>query len=344
VRILDLGFGILDSTSGERVSAVVKRAAASLCERLIAVESQLEAPHDADAVYRQVEAALDDCLAELRTTGLWGVENRLPSSELWNAVGEILCRGWLQNQARIKPRGYAGDYEMLSRIYEGRLCDDPLGRLFDRYFQDQAAPQAVQNRMRMMADWIVDAVQGHAKTNLPLKVAVIGSAFGSDIRDAVNRLSTTERQRLEVTLLDMDPAALGYAREQLEGLLPADRLRTVTTNVFRLYERPRLAEPLAATDLLMCPGLFDYLDDGQAANLLRVFWQQLAPGGCLSVFQFAPHNPTRAYMEWLGNWYLVYRVANQLRSLAIDAGIPPTACMLGAEPLGVDLLLSASRE
>jgi len=25
------------------------------------------------------------------------------------------------------------------------------------------------------------------------------------------------------------------------------------------------------------------------------------------VFNFAPSNPSRAYMEWLGNWYLTYR-------------------------------------
>jgi len=321
----------------------VRRAAATLRERLIAVESQLGMQHEPDAAYLDVAAAIDVCLAELRTTGLWGVENRLPSSELWNAAGEILCRGWLQNQARIKPRGYAGDYEMLSRIYENRLCDDPLGRLFDRYFQGQTAPQAVRNRMRMMADWIVEGVR-NSSAGSPLKVAIVGSAFGSDVCDAVTQLSIEERKRLAVTLLDMDPAALAYATQQLDGYLPAHRLHTAVTNVFRLFERPRLAEPLAGTDLLLCPGLFDYLDDSQAANVLRVFWQQIAPGGRLAVFQFAPHNPTRAYMEWLGNWYLVYRDADQLRSLAIGAGIPPAAVSLGAEPQGVDLLLIASQQ
>ena len=113
--------------SADGRSEVVRRAAATLRERLTAIESQIAAGREPDAIYVDVSAALDDCLSQLRTTGLWGIANRLPSSELWNAAGEILCRGWLQNQARIKPRGYAGDYEMLSRIQEDRLCEDPLG-------------------------------------------------------------------------------------------------------------------------------------------------------------------------------------------------------------------------
>ena len=320
----------------------MRRVATRLRERLGAIESQIAKGCDPDSIYGDVAAAMDECLAELRTTDLWGIANRLPSSELWNAAGEVLCRGWLQNQARIKPRGYAGDYEMLSRIHEGQLCDDPLGRLFDRYFQEQAAPQAVRNRMRMMSEWIVEGVRTRTADG-PLRVVVVGSAFGCEVREALMSLSPSERERLSVTLLDMDPAALDFARQQLGELLPPDRLNTVPTNVFRLFDRPRLAEPLMGTDLLLCPGLFDYLDDRQATNVLRVFWQQLAQAGRLAVFQFAPHNPTRAYMEWLGNWYLTYRDNVQLHALATSAGIPEADISLGSEPLGLDLLLQATR-
>jgi len=322
-------------------------AAAKLRERLIAIEPQALTTRDEQHAYCQVKSAIDDCLAELRTTELWGLENRLPSSVLWNEVGEILCRGWLQNQARIKPRGYAGDYEMLARIHENRWCDDPLGRLFDRYFQEQAAPQAVRNRMRMMKEWIVDGVRRGQETGNKrqgtLKVVIVGSAFGSEVREAMQQMTGGERERLSVTLLDMDPAALEFARHQLEPLLPSERLRIVPTNVFRLSERPRLAEPLVGTDLLLCPGLFDYLDDEQAIAMLRVFGQRISPGGRMEVFQFAPHNPTRAYMEWLGNWYLVYRDSEQLRHLALAAAISPDATTIHSEPLGVNLLVTAVR-
>jgi hypothetical protein len=46
-------------------------------------------------------------------------------------------------------------------------------------------------------------------------------------------------------------------------------------------------------------------------------------------------------MEWIGAWYLTYRVAADLMALARQAGIPADCCGLGAERLGIDLFLSA---
>jgi extracellular factor (EF) 3-hydroxypalmitic acid methyl ester biosynthesis protein len=326
----------------------VRCAARQLAAQLAAIEAALVHGADNDRHYPALKQAVDACMVELWALELWGPVNRVLSSELWNIGGNLLARGRLVNQARIKPRGYAGDYEMLARIYEGRLCDDPLGRLLDRYFQEEAAPTAVRNRMRMMADWIVEAATHPHPGSLPegegeLKVAIVGSAFGLEVRDALKRMSEGERQRVRLALLDLDPAAIDLARQQLAPLLPPQRLRAEGANVFRLAERPRLAAILDGADLLFCPGLFDYLDDSAAAAMLRLFYERLAPGGRMTVFQFAPHNPTRTYMEWLGNWYLLYRDAQELRQLVEAAGIPAAAATFGAEPLGVDLYVTARR-
>jgi extracellular factor (EF) 3-hydroxypalmitic acid methyl ester biosynthesis protein len=330
------------------VREVVLGAAEGLKQALGGAESQLACGYSAQAAYLVVRSAVGEFLAKLSATELWGVANRQPSMVMWDTVGSQLARGWLLERARTKPRGYAGDYELLGRMYENRLSDDPLGRLLDRYFQDDAAPVAVRNRMQMIADWIVEGVQilrpSADVRSSPIRIAIVGSAFGLDVRDALSRLREHERAAISVTLLDIDPAAVEFARQQLEPLLPAERITTASGSVLRLYERPRLAEPLAGSDLLFCPGIFDYLDDAAAAEMLRLFWQQLAPGGRMSVFQFAPHNPSRALMEWVGNWYLIYRDEQQLRRVTEAAGIPAAAATFGAEPLGADLYVSAVRE
>jgi extracellular factor (EF) 3-hydroxypalmitic acid methyl ester biosynthesis protein len=330
------------------VREVVLDAAVGLARALDAVESQLACGYSVEAAYLVVRAAVGDFLAKLSATELWGIANRQPSVGMWDIVGSQLARGWLLERARTKPRGYAGDYELLGRMYENRLSDDPLGRLLDRYFQDDAAPVAVRNRMRMIADWIVEGVQilrtSADVRRSPIRIAIVGSAFGLDVRDALTRLGERERAAISVTLLDIDPAAVEFARQQLEPLLPAERITTVSGSVLRLYERPRLAEPLAGSDLLFCPGIFDYLDDAAAAGMLRLFWQQLAPGGRMTVFQFGPHNPSQALMEWVGNWYLIYRDEQHLRRVTEAAGIPSAAASFGAEPLGADLYVSAARE
>jgi extracellular factor (EF) 3-hydroxypalmitic acid methyl ester biosynthesis protein len=309
---------------------------------------KLETIGESDQVYAQVAAAIDECLHQLRSLDLWGRDNQLPSSELWNVAGHVLVRGWLQNRARAKPRGYAGDYEILGRMYENRLCDDPLGRMFDRYFQEQPAPQAVRNRMKMMVQWIVErAGSGPAQTakghDLPLRVAVVGSAFGLELRDALLQIDEPRRERFRVTLLDLDPDAIEFARAQLAPLLLPQHLTAISTNFFRLPQRPQTAAALDGSDLLFCPGLFDYLDDATAAAMFRYFYERLAPGGRLTVFQFAPHDPTRAYMEWVANWYLTYRTEAELRRVVEQAGLPQAETVFGAEHEGVDLFVAITR-
>ncbi len=299
----------------------------------------------AEAAYRTVRTGMDQCLAELRTTGLVGADNRLPSSELWKIAGQLLEPGWMLYRARIKPRGYAGDYELLGRMYENRLCDDPLGKLLDRYFQEDAAPVAVRNRMRMIAEWIVAEVRERAAPSAtrPIRIAIVGSAFGLDVRDAFVQLTSGERAAVAIALLDLDPAAVEFARAQILPLAAAESVTGVSGSILKLPVRPQLAEPLQGTDLLFCPGIFDYLNDDEAASMLRLFYERLAPGGRMTVFQFAPHNPSRALMEWIGNWYLIYRDELQFRSVANRSAIPSSAMEFGAEPLGVDLFVTARK-
>jgi extracellular factor (EF) 3-hydroxypalmitic acid methyl ester biosynthesis protein len=317
---------------------IVERAARELVADLDRASARIAVGAGDDEVYPAVAQALDRCLANVSRLGLWGPANRLPSSVLWNIAGHYLARGWMQNQARTKPRGYAGDYELLSRMYENRRCDDPLGRLFDRYFQEEAAPRAVRNRMRMMAEWIVAA----AAVDRPLKVAVVGSAFGLDMREALLKLDPDRRRRIHVVLLDLDPAAIESARGQLAPLLAPEQLTAAALNLFRLPQRPQGAALLDNSELIFCPGLLDYMDDAAAGVFLRCLHGRLAPGGQLTAFQFAPHSSTRAYMEWLGNWYLLYRDETQFREV-IDAAFPGQAAEFGAEPVGVDLYVTLRR-
>jgi hypothetical protein len=323
----------------DRVLRDVREAADALRVELQRVEERISSGQHDEEVYSSLAAALDQCLSRLSSLNVWGPENRLPSSELWNIAGHLLSRGWLQNQARTKPRGYAGDYETLARIYENRLCDDPIGRLFDRYFQDQAAPRAVRHRMAMIANWIVEA----ASTRDCVRIAIVGSAFGLEVHDALLRLSPEQRDRVHATLIDLDPAAIDVARAELGPLLPCDRLTAVSTNLFRLPERPQEASLLAGSTLMFCPGLFDYLDEAAAITMLRTLYAQLNPCGRLTVFQFAPHNPSRAYMEWMANWYLIYRDADELRRLVESANLARCEFAVGAEALGVDLYAAISR-
>jgi hypothetical protein len=286
-----------------------------------------------------LDASLSQSLDQLAATGCRGEDNRLPSSELWRIAGTMLQQGSMQYHARIKPRGYAGDYLMLLRIYRHYRCDDPLGRLFDGYFQRQAAPHAVRARTEQVAA----ATAWHCLRARPgaYQVVSVGSGPALDLHQALTILPESRRATLRVTLVDVDPDALDLARQQLGPLLPPAGLACVRTNLSRLPQ-PAHAEALPErAELLICTGLFDYLDQDSAVAMLRLFWQRLAPGGLLLVGNFAPHNPSRTYMEWIGLWYLNYRTPEEMEQLGLSAGIPRDSLAIGCDRTGLDLFLRA---
>ena len=196
--------------SNADIEVVVRRAALQLAADLESIQSLAigQTAGEPDALFGILSDSIGACLSTLTGLGLWGEDNRLPSSILWNAAAPLLSRGWLQNRARTKPRGYAGDYELLTWIYKWRISDDPLGGLFDRFFQSQAAPQAVRNRMALMSDWIANLV---AESATQAKVAIVGSALGAEIHDAYQRLQEPQRRRLRAVLLDLDPEGIDAA-------------------------------------------------------------------------------------------------------------------------------------
>lgn len=287
--------------------------------------------------YPTLQAVMQNCLDQLAATEIWGEANRLPSSHLWKLAGHLLEAGELQSRARFKPCGYAGDYVMLTKICSHELCDHPLGKLFDLFFQEQAAPGAVRNRTELIAREICR----HYADRPAGKLVSVGSGPAIDVCRALQSMTSSQRAGLQVTLLDLDPAALDRAEKSLSPFLPAGQLICLRENLFRLPKMQRAAPAIQNADFLVCSGLFDYLADDDAVAMLSLFRESLTDDGQLLVFNFAPHNPSRAYMEWIGNWYLIYRNRDDLHRLALQAGFSAGKFTVEAEPLGVNLFLRA---
>lgn len=338
-----MAFDPLAGTSGpgnlsdDEINAVARSAAEVLLADLSRAEALTDTWQNEDLAQLLVDQALSECLNRLAATGCWGEANQLPSSVFWKTAGPVLEVGTLQLRARAKPLGYAGDHVILARMWENSSCDHPLGRLFDRYFLALAAPRAVRARFEHVASSLVARALNHAGASY--RVVSVGSGPAIDIQTALIALPKELRVGIEVTLLDLDPEALEYASRRILEFVSEKNLTCRRENVFRLASNASLASELDGTDLIICTGFFDYLRDDVAVEMLQFFWQRLAAGGQMLVGNFAPHNPTRAYMEWIGNWYLIYRTADELRDLAVQAGIPTDRFVIQTERTGADLFL-----
>jgi extracellular factor (EF) 3-hydroxypalmitic acid methyl ester biosynthesis protein len=61
------------------------------------------------------------------------------------------------------------------------------------------------------------------------------------------------------------------------------------------------------------------------------------------VGNFSDHNPSRDYMELLGDWVLRHRTHDHLRELALEAGASADSIEVQWEPEGVNLFLHIRR-
>ena len=128
------------------------------------------------------------------------------------------------------------------------------------------------------------------------------------------------------TLADFNKETLDYTGRLLAELKERHHRQTTIQMVRRSVqqmlksaERDIEYAPSDQFDLVYCAGLFDYLTDQVCRQLMKVFYEMLAPGGLLIVTNVDNH-PARHQMECFLDWHLVYRNADRMRLI-----IPPKA-------------------
>lgn len=258
--------------------------------------------------------ALDELFVSLRERKL----NSLPS-EWTEFVGlcrrhrlmSLLHRDPFTARAYNKPRGYAGDAEMMDYIYgrEERWSApdaDPIGRNIFNFTTQAPASEGVRSRRAFIAARI-DRLAEEMRSPHILSIA------SGHLREA--NLSAAVRRRKIGRIVALDADALSLA--EVQRSYDAYGVETVNTS-FRemLGSENRLGE----FDFVYSTGLFDYLSRRAARRLVTGMFRMLRPGGRLLVANFLPAIRDIGYMEAFMDWNLVYRTRSDMVDLTM--GIP----------------------
>ena len=244
--------------------------------------------------------------------------------DIRNLIGEpINTIDTLQGFANLKPHGYAGDFEMIDKIYTNHQSDNENFVKWDKFFQNQAAPKAVRNR------------KTYFKTLLNLKsneINILNLASGP-CRDILEYFIENKDSIFVFDCIELDEKAIKYAKRLFnENEIDAKRINFINKNVFRFM-------PEKKYDLIWSAGLFDYFDDKVFIRLLKRFIKFVKVGGELVIGNFSVKNSSRAYMEIFGTWFLHHRDEKLLCELALQAGIEESRIKICQEPEGVNLFL-----
>ena len=250
-------------------------------------------------------------------------------------IHEVLRQDPFTRHAFDKPRGYAGDAELIDYIYgygDGIVLPACTARGRELYgaAMHTVPCQAVRNRKYALAK-ILDEVAARGPG------ARVTSIAAGHLREAATSRACQERQLAEFIALDQDERSLAVIDRDYGHL----GVKAVPGSVRGLLAG-RL--PLQDFDLVYSTGLFDYLNERTAKALIKRMFEMLRPGGEIVVANFVRGVSGTGYMESCMDWHLLYRDGREMLALLDDVDEELVADrVLERDPSGGIVFLRARR-
>lgn len=257
-------------------------------------------------------------------------------------VWDLILSSPFLARTNLKPRGYAGDSEMMQMVYEDTFRGGTLFSMcLHRHPIQSAAAQAVRNRRRLIAETLHARLSAMSERRVRVLSVACGPA--AELTDVVR--TPEDARRFEFVLLDQDPTALAEAAASAAAttkrLGQGMMVQTVQESVRTMLHAGDLSAAWGRFDIVYTMGLFDYLQPPVARVVLSKLYDLLLPGGELIVGNFHMKNPTRTYMEYWMDWVLVYRSEDEMLGLAVD--LPGAATELSYEQTRSQMFLRIRR-
>ncbi len=248
--------------------------------------------------------------------GMREIKNRYPATEwrdfaqttfLGHPVTQLIHQCPFTYHSFSKPRGYAGDAELLDFIYGFKQPSQNLASLgkeiFDYCRYDATAPSSVRARR----DVLVRTIDGVAsEATHPTRILSIACGH---LREAKESVAVQKGSIGQLVAFDQDPLSLEVIDREFDN----GSIQTIRGSVTTLVRQKQSFENL---DLVYAAGLYDYLSQPFATRLTKIMFDMLRTGGKLLVANFIPDHREVGYMETFMQWQLIYRTESQLADVA----------------------------
>lgn len=229
---------------------------------------------------------------------------------LKHQIADLLFQCPLTRRSNNKPRGYAGDAELLDHIYGlgvAVAAPHPATLAGQIYFYTVNSPacRAVRRRREILGEEIDKA----AVRSAPRKAEMLSIACGH-LREADLSGAIRDGAVGRFVALDQDEESLAVVRHEYGRF----GVEAQTGTVRGIIARKTVFENM---DFVYAAGLFDYLADPIAVRLIERMYGFLRPGGRMLIANFTPAGPDVGYMETFMDWRLILRTGEDLRHLFV---------------------------
>lgn len=239
-----------------------------------------------------------------------------------------------------KPFGYAGDFKIIDDIYKNNPTTTGFDRLFDNYFQMSAISVAVRNRKedfkRLVTNFIKD------KRSRKLKIMDLASGPCRDVKEILCSDSALCKNVI-FDCYDADERAINYAKELLFSY---PRVNFFKINAVKIALNKNINSIIDKRyDFIYSTGLFDYFSERVCIGLVGNLKKILNSDGVMAIANVKDKysNPSVHYMEWAGDWNLVYRDEEEFKNIFIEAGFKKNELKIEYEQQGIIQYIIASK-
>lgn len=254
---------------------------------------------------------------------------------------KIFARGVYCDWSIRKPFGYSGDFKIIDDIYQNNPKTTGFDRLFDNYFQMSAISVAVRNRKEDYKRLIVNFIND--KQSSALRIMNLASGPCRELKEI---LSSTGSLCKNITFdcCDNDERAIEYAKNLL---VDYSNINFIKENAVRIAFKKDIYSTIDKKyDFIYSTGLLDYFSDRIAIALIQNLKKLLNSDGILAISNVRDKysNPSVHFMEWAGDWNLIYRDDDAFRKIFIDAGFKENELETQYEQQGIIQYIIASNK
>ncbi|MBC2604942.1 class I SAM-dependent methyltransferase [Pelagicoccus albus] len=256
----------------------------------------------------------------------------------------VMCAPFV-HRTYDKPLGYAGDYEMVNMILRNPAEGASIfAKVVNSTFLASPPAEAHRNRIDYLVEMLNSEVERGKSAGRATRIFNLGCGPAMEVQKFLEGSSLCDAA--DFSLLDFNEETLQRTGRLLEDLKSqygrSTPLRTIKRSVNQiLREGPRIGRDGTGDsgyDVVYCAGLFDYLSDRVCQRLLEIFYEMVAPGGVVVATNVDESNPVKGVMEYVMEWHLIYRNAEDFMSLA-PRQAPKDCLTLRKDVSGVNLFL-----
>ena len=223
-------------------------------------------------------------------------------------------RSWIGERARHKPRGYPGDYKLLTVLYDHRPISKGLPGYIDLFLLELTLTCSIRSRWQKIREFLRGEVASRKGD-----VSILNVASGS-CREYHEPLEVKTDRQILLQCLDNDQEALDYVRDHVVAGSGIDEFRLDRFNVLRLVSSRGAIRRYGKFDIVYSIGLFDYIPDEPLIAILKSCRELLNPGGVAYInFKDIEKYDKTPYQWWM-DWHFFARTVDDCKQLFSHAG------------------------